>query len=369
MVSQNSPPNLNTSKMYEFIISNSQFGGENFEGYANALSGGSPYDSFGSMPHLQSSFAERIIPRSFEQILQAPPQMPDHQPHVSHTRHLMDLIGAANEANYHAQRLSLSLGNCTIVSPVAERHTTLNSSLISDNTGNSNYSFGGNICPSSSTSYGTEANVAVSISNSKYLKPAQLLLDEVVKVGSKAIDLSNEKYGKRLSRSSRKGSLKLRSELNMELFNNEFFTDKQELHAKLLKLIALLEEAERRYEQYYNHLDELVSSFEMVAGLGAGKSYTALALQAMSKHFCHLKEAIVSQIYETKRKMTQDMPRISSDISQLSLFDQETRQNRMSLQQLGLIQGSRQAWRPIRGLPETSVAILRSWLFEHFLHP
>ncbi|CAI9105980.1 OLC1v1005028C1 [Oldenlandia corymbosa var. corymbosa] len=41
---------------------------------------------------------------------------------------LMNLIGAANEANYHAQRLSLSLSNCTTVLPVAERRTTLNNS-------------------------------------------------------------------------------------------------------------------------------------------------------------------------------------------------------------------------------------------------
>uniref|UniRef100_A0A0A9DF49 Kip1 n=1 Tax=Arundo donax TaxID=35708 RepID=A0A0A9DF49_ARUDO len=28
-----------------------------------------------------------------------------------------------------------------------------------------------------------------------------------------------------------------------------------------------------------------------------------------------------------------------------------------------------QAWRPLRGLPEGSVAVLRAWLFDHFLHP
>lgn len=28
-----------------------------------------------------------------------------------------------------------------------------------------------------------------------------------------------------------------------------------------------------------------------------------------------------------------------------------------------------QAWRPLRGLPDGSVAVLRAWLFDHFLHP
>nr|XP_027091216.1 BEL1-like homeodomain protein 11 isoform X1 [Coffea arabica] len=394
MVSQDSPSNPNTSILHQFIISNSiasqnQFGGEHFDAYANGLSGGSTYDSLGSTPSLQC-FGERI-PRSID-IVNAP-QLTDESD-VNHPRHLMDLLGASNEANYHAQRLSLSLGTRTLVSPVAGRQRTLTSTLVDpgyiisgDNAReacnprgdsiNSSYSFGGSVFAASSTSpnhqsscisYGTEA-LAVAISNSKYLRPAQWLLDEVVKVGSKAIDLSNEKYARRLSSSSKRGSLKLRSEINLEFTNNEVFTEKHELQAKLLKLIALLEEVERRYEQYYHHMDELVSSFEMIAGLGAGKSYTALALQAMSRHFCCLREAILSQIYVTKRKISEDMPKISSDMSQLSLFDQENRHSRLSLQQLSMIQSSRQAWRPIRGLPETSVAILRSWLFEHFLHP
>lgn len=112
-------------------------------------------------------------------------------------------------------------------------------------------------------------------------------------------------------------------------------------------------------------MEELVTSFEVIAGLGTGKSYTALALQAMSKHFCNLRNAILSQIRVTKQNISQDAPKISSRLAQLSLLDR----NRMNLQQLGIMQSQRQAWRPIRGLPETSVTILRAWLFEHFLHP
>ena len=128
-------------------------------------------------------------------------------------------------------------------------------------------------------------------------------------------------------------------------------------------------QVEGRCEKYYHQMEEVVSSFEMIAGLGAAKCYTALALQAMSRHFCSLRDAILSHINAEKRKLFQDLPKISSGLSQLSLFDRDSRQSRMSLQQLGVIQSQRQVWRPIRGLPETSVAILRSWLFEHFLHP
>lgn len=111
-------------------------------------------------------------------------------------------------------------------------------------------------------------------------------------------------------------------------------------------------------------MEEVVSSFEMIAGVGAAKCYTALALEAMSRHFCTLRDAIISQINMEKRKL---LPKVSSRLSQLSLFDRDN--NRLCLQQLGVIQRQRQVWRPIKGLPETSVAILRSWLFDHFLHP
>lgn len=129
-------------------------------------------------------------------------------------------------------------------------------------------------------------------------------------------------------------------------------------------------QVELRYEKYYQQMEEVVSSFESLAGLGAAKSYTALALQAMSRHFGNLRDAIISHINVIRRKFSHDLPRINRGLSQLSLFDRDSRQNRQSLQQqLGMIPRQRQAWRPIRGLPETSVAILRTWLFEHFLHP
>uniref|UniRef100_A0A5B7C6C8 Putative BEL1-like homeodomain protein 11 n=1 Tax=Davidia involucrata TaxID=16924 RepID=A0A5B7C6C8_DAVIN len=211
-----------------------------------------------------------------------------------------------------------------------------------------------------SSSISLNQSFAIAVGSWKYLKPAQSLLQEVVHVGGKTVDLSNEKYVRRLSCNSRRGSLQLKA----ELCNHG-------LSAKTAKLIGLLEEVERGFEQYYHHMELVVSSFEVIAGLGAANSYTALVLQAMSRHFCGLRDAIISQINMSKRKFAQDLPRINMGLSQLSLFDRESGHNRLSLQQLGMIQSQRQAWRPIRirGLPETSVAILRSWLFQHFLHP
>lgn len=253
MVSEDSTSNPSSSILHQFIISNTinggqtQFSSEHFDAYATDLSGGScTYSSLGSVPGGLHSLGERI-PRAID-LLHASHQMTHDESDIGH-RHLMDLLGASNEPNYHGQRLSLSLGTCTLVSPVHGRQRSLNSSLMSP----SGYiNIGGNVYTNSSstsspshscstTSYGTEF-LAAAIGNSKYLKPAQSILDEMVKVSGNAIELSNEKYVKRLARSSKTGSLKLRSELTLEFANIEGCDEKHELETQVLKLITLLEE-------------------------------------------------------------------------------------------------------------------------------
>lgn len=133
-----------------------------------------------------------------------------------------------------------------------------------------------------------------------------------------------------------------------------------------------IQQVEERFDNYCNQLEQVISSFEQIAGEGSSKAYTGLALHAMTRHFGSLQEAILSQLNSLRRRfiISQDVvPKIiGSGLSQLSLFDGNTTSS--SLQRLGLVQGpQRHAGKPIRGLPETSVAILRAWLFHHFLHP
>ncbi|CAA0821986.1 BEL1-like homeodomain protein 11 [Striga hermonthica] len=346
MVSQDSPPN-SSNIMHQFIIPNSIPDQTHFPH--------DPFDPYPAAPH--------PIPNTALYPHHAPPDM-------IHERRLMDLLGTPNPA----QRLSLSLGSgpCSQIRPFDPAHLYINPgpdriTMAAD------YSFPGNNNafattltsfsnyhhhPCSASSNGQESFAG----SSRYLKSAQSLLMEMVSVAGKDIEDSNRRYVDKLSRAGRKGFYGLRPDFKPE------FSD-SELCICLVKLIALLEEVERRYEEYYHHMEDLVTSFEMVAGLGSGSSYTALALQAMSKHFWTLKSAIVAQIRVARLKIEKDGPKISSRLSGLSLLDQEGRQNRVTLQQIGLLHSSRQAWKPIRGLPDTSVTILRAWLFEHFLHP
>jgi hypothetical protein len=111
----------------------------------------------------------------------------------------------------------------------------------------------------------------------------------------------------------------------------------------------------------------VVSSFDMVAGCGTAEPYTALALQTISRHFRCLHDAITGQIQVIQRSLGEQdtSPNGQGGIPRLRYVDQHLRQRR-ALQQFGVM---RHAWRPQRGLPESSVSILRAWLFEHFLHP
>ncbi|KAB1216251.1 BEL1-like homeodomain protein 1 [Morella rubra] len=206
---------------------------------------------------------------------------------------------------------------------------------------------------------------------SKYLKAAQELLDEVVNVGKgfkvDSGEVTKAKMKMKMKNESRSvvgdGAGESSTKQGAELTTAQ----RQELQMKKAKLVSMLDEVEQRYRQYYHHIQIVVSSFEQAAGLGSARSYTALALQTISKQFRSLKEAISSQIKATRKSMgEEDSLGAEVEGSRLRYVDQQLRQQR-ALQQLGMLQHN--AWRPQRGLPERAVSVLRAWLFDHFLHP
>nr|XP_043608726.1 BEL1-like homeodomain protein 11 [Erigeron canadensis] len=339
MVSPNSPSNPNTNNnIHQFLISNPAHyeTQQSYDAYGVDLRNFGPYP-----PHHSLN-----IPLSMTN----DPQLNQHQDHQN-------------------QKLSLSLRSPIFPFPSSTQYSNLQEEKkCFDNNPSHEYSSSNH-----QSFYGTESCFSTttttnsSVGSSRYLKPTQSLLEEIVSLNWKDLESTTNSYARKLSASGQNGSLRLCSELKAELISNGLLMDKQDLQATLAKLISLLEEVERRYGHYHQQLEEVVSSFEMNAGLGSGKSYTALVLNAMSAHFSNLKDAILAQIYSTRKKILNNLPKMNAGFSQLSLFDKEN--NRIALQQLGMIATPRQTWRPIRGLPETSVMILRTWLFEHFLHP
>lgn len=270
------------------------------------------------------------------------------------------------QTNYQNQRsLSLSLGSTMLLPCVSYQNY-----LVPPGAPSCSFQ-GASFNPSAC--YGFETDQVPGFGNvirdSRFLSPTKSLLQEMA-----TVDCTNG--GERLYLEGKAGFLRLSCELKAEFCCNEMLpAEKQELRSKIVKLISMLEEVEERYEKYCGQMEQIVSSFEAVAGLGAAKCYTEMAVQAMSRHFAKLRDSILSRIDHNRRKLAggggENFNNGHLTLSQLSLRDGEARlEKRFSLHQLGLIQSTtKQPWRPIRGLPETSAAILRTWLFEHFLHP
>uniref|UniRef100_A0A0A8Y1Y7 Homeobox domain-containing protein n=1 Tax=Arundo donax TaxID=35708 RepID=A0A0A8Y1Y7_ARUDO len=221
-----------------------------------------------------------------------------------------------------------------------------------------------------------QSEASRAIRNSKYLKAAQELLDEIVSVWKSVkqkADKGPSEAGKADGKETDGGTKSVGVSSNpQESGANaaaELSTaEKQELQNKMAKLMAMLDEVDRKYKHYYHQMQLVVSSFDMVAKPGAAKPYTAVALQTISRHFRCLKDAISDQIGVIRKKLGEEDNASGKEgkLTRLRYIDQQLRQQR-AFQQYGMLQQN--SWRPQRGLPENSVSILRAWLFEHFLHP
>ncbi|TYH85514.1 hypothetical protein ES332_D02G272100v1 [Gossypium tomentosum] len=204
------------------------------------------------------------------------------------------------------------------------------------------------------------SSMSRAIPNSKYLKAAQQLLDEVVNVPKALKQIDGEKNRMKSCKEGderSKNVLSNQQESSNNIQKELSHAERQELQSKLTKLLSMLDEVDRRYKQYYHQMQIVVSSFDAIAGCGAAKPYTAVAQQTISRHFRCLKDTINGQIQATRKRVR---------ITRLRYVEQQLRQQK-ALQQLGMM--PQHAWRPQRGLPESSISILRAWLFEHFLHP
>ncbi|XP_010557446.1 PREDICTED: BEL1-like homeodomain protein 5 isoform X2 [Tarenaya hassleriana] len=199
----------------------------------------------------------------------------------------------------------------------------------------------------------------------KYLRAAQELLDEIVSVGN----------ANKSDCVVSKGKLKVKTEFSGDVFSGGYGREltaayRQELQMKKAKLVSMVEEVEHRYRQYREQMQRIVTSFEQAAGFGAAKSYTSLALQTVSKQFRCLKDAICLQIKIISKCLGEEYSVLGG---KGELFRAPRTAGQGQFRHVGIMphlhHHHSNAWRPQRGLPERAVSILRSWLFEHFLHP
>ncbi|XP_019448784.1 PREDICTED: BEL1-like homeodomain protein 8 isoform X1 [Lupinus angustifolius] len=145
-------------------------------------------------------------------------------------------------------------------------------------------------------------------------------------------------------------------------------------------LLFMQEEVTRRYRQYHQQMQMVVSSFESVAGLSSATPYISLALKSVSRHFKCLKNGISNQVKLVCEVLGEDSSipttstttssgKFDTNIARLRCMDQSSQKNKSGGSNMDIVESQQHLWRPQRGLPDRAVTILKAWLFEHFLHP
>lgn len=173
------------------------------------------------------------------------------------------------------------------------------------------------------------------LKTSRFLRPAQQMLDEICSFGGVAGLLNGSDSG---------GELGLDSHHHCDLDG-----DGGEIGRVKSRLISMLDEVYRRYKQYVQQVECVMASFENVAGLDHAAPYTCLVISLMTKHFRCLKDAIAEQLRFTNKQTA-------------PFFGGHSKASSAAIDHVNV-------WRPQRGLPDRAVSVLKAWLFEHFLHP
>ncbi|KAJ7981025.1 putative BEL1-like homeodomain 8 [Quillaja saponaria] len=241
---------------------------------------------------------------------------------------------------------------------------------------------------------------ATILKSSKFLKPAQQLLDEFC-IGPKLVkeyDMSERVSGEVCTSTSAAANA-IGNEVVLKCNNSgasssTFYSSNEnigdggvgsscesfqpECQQKKAKLLYMQDEVSRRHKQYHQQMQMVVSSFESVAGLSFATPYISLALKSVSRHFKCLKNAIFEQLKYIEKVLGEDL---SAPTTGMSSTKDDTTMTRLRNTDkcfhshnsgggtVGFLEPQQHVWRPQRGLPERSVAILKAWLFEHFLHP
>ncbi|KAG6431903.1 hypothetical protein SASPL_103475 [Salvia splendens] len=197
---------------------------------------------------------------------------------------------------------------------------------------------------------------ATILRNSRFLRPAQQMLEEFCSIsGPKDVEICDVSDGifdeARVFGEGATNNDSRDTSWEAKGMSSSSESHRPENLQRKAKLLIMQDEVCKRYKQYQQQIQMVVTSFESVASLSSATPYASLALTMITKHFRLLKNAITDQLNSIKNASA------SANASVLKFFE-----HRKGLE-------GQHSWRPQRGLPERAVSVLRAWLFDHFLHP
>ncbi|EEF45799.1 bel1 homeotic protein, putative [Ricinus communis] len=213
------------------------------------------------------------------------------------------------------------------------------------------------------------------ISGSRFLQVIQEILAQIASYSLENLDqmiysAGGIKTGANISFYSSypmEGGMRLMGSLESPNEDNRFKAQvdpalqKRALAAKKTQLLTLLQVVDDRYNQCLDEIHTVVSAFHAATELDP-QIHTRFALQTISFLYKSLRERISNQILAMGAHFDGGGATDTEGSLESCYF-----QKQWALQQLK--KKDHQLWRPQRGLPERSVSVLRTWMFQNFLHP
>ncbi|KAL6603919.1 hypothetical protein ACP70R_044280 [Stipagrostis hirtigluma subsp. patula] len=134
-------------------------------------------------------------------------------------------------------------------------------------------------------------------------------------------------------------------------------------------LLKLLQLVDQRCNQCLDEIQSAASKYgSMVRPGGGGGGLSApFAHRAVSAMHRRLRARIIGEMAAATRRAEPSSSSSSSLADRERSWESAFIQKHWALRQLR--RGDQQSWRPQRGLPEKSVAVLKAWMFENFLRP
>ncbi|KAJ4870314.1 Homeobox protein ATH1 [Raphanus sativus] len=210
----------------------------------------------------------------------------------------------------------------------------------------------------SSSSRDISNNVSQVVFGSKYLHSVQEILSNFATYSLYGLENNPQCYLPSQGTESEAADSAFTSRFeNQPEFLEGGFDQRRALEAKKTHLLGLLQMVDDRYSHCVDEIHTVVSAFHAATELDP-QLHTRFALQTISFLYKNLRERISKKIL----MMGSVLERGKEKCQENSIIHQHC-----LLQQLK--HKNHQIWRPQRGLPEKSVSVLRTWMFQNFLHP
>ncbi|CAG7884952.1 homeobox protein ATH1 [Brassica rapa] len=307
------------------------------------------FNSFLTNKYLSSTSSSINVQESFE-VMAPPPLLPFH-----HLDHLRPYDDSSNNMWSFGENSGFHPYSCVegVEGPSEPIASTFAEEDVSDECSEIN-PYGATKMTSeqaSSSSKDISNNVSHVIFGSKYLHSVQEILSHFATYSLNNLENHPQCYF------SSQGTESGAADSAFTAFLEGGFDQRRALETKKRNLLNLLQMVDDRCSHCVDEIHTVVSAFHAATELDP-QLHTRFALQTISFLYKNLRERISKKIL----MMGSVLERGKEKSQENSLIHQHC-----LLQQLK--HKNHQIWRPQRGLPEKSVSVLRTWMFQNFLHP